>query len=145
MSERMRIFTVAEANALLPKLNVMLERQMSLLRDLDAHAAKMTARGLDAHLLEPDAADEPEVSALKQEMRERVRDYHAGWREVEATGAVVKDYRLGLVDFHGRRGSETVWLCWKYGEPAVAHWHPLDEGFDARRPLERMSIPPTLN
>ncbi len=141
----MRIFTIPEANALLPKLNVMLERQMSLLRDLDAHAEKMTARGLDPHLLEPDVNDDPAVSALKNEMRDRVREFHAGWREVEATGVVVKDYRLGLIDFQGRRGNETVWLCWRYGEPAVAHWHPLDEGYEARRPLERMSIPPTLN
>jgi hypothetical protein len=78
-------------------------------------------------------------------MREMVRAFHNGWREVEATGAVVKDYRQGLVDFYGRRGPDTVWLCWKYGEPAVAHWHPLDTGFSARMPLERNSIPPTLN
>lgn len=145
VSERMRIFTIPEANALLPKLNVMLERQMKLLRELDAHGEKMTARGLDPHLLDVDPSEPPDVSALKQEMRERVREFHAGWREVEATGAVVKDYRLGLVDFQGRRGPETVWLCWRYGEPAVAHWHPLDEGYESRRPLERLSIPPTLN
>ncbi len=145
MSDHSRIFTIAEANALLPRLNVMLERQMTLLRELDAHGEKMAARGLDPHVLDHNPADDPETAALKEEMRERVRVFHAGWREVEALGAVVKDYRLGLVDFQGRRGNETVWLCWRYGEPAVAHWHPLDEGFDARRPLERMSIPPTLN
>lgn len=145
MPERTRIFTVAEANALLPKLNVMLERQMAMLKDIDALAEQMTARGLDPQLLDPDPADSREVAEFKSRMREQVRAFHAGWREVEATGAVVKDYRQGLIDFYGRRGAETVWLCWKYGEPAVAHWHPLDTGFAGRRPLERQSIPPTLN
>ncbi len=145
MSEKLRIFTVAEANALLPKLNVVLERQMSMLRGIDALAEEMTALGMDPQLLDADPGSTPEREALKARMREQVRAFHAGWREVEATGAVVKDFRLGLVDFYGRRGPDTVWLCWKYGEPAVAHWHPLDTGFTARRPLERFSIPPTLN
>lgn len=145
MTDRVRIFTVAEANALLPKLNVMLERQMSMLRDIDALADEMTAKGMDPHLLDPDPSEALELADLKARMRDMVRTFHAGWREVEATGAVVKDYREGLLDFYGRRGNETVWLCWKYGEPAVAHWHTLDTGFGSRRPLERNSIPPTLN
>jgi len=145
VSERVRIFTVAEANALLPKLNVMLERQMSMLRTIDALAEEMTALGMDPRILDADPASMLEGESLKARMRDAIRTFHAGWREVEATGAVVKDYRLGLVDFHGRRGADIVWLCWKYGEPAVAHWHPLDTGFSARRPIERTSIPPTLN
>ena len=141
----MRIFTVAEANALLPRLNVILERQMTMLREIDGIHEALRGHGLDPQMLEPDPNDSREVADLKQRMRDKVRDFQAGWREVEATGAVVKDVRQGLIDFHGRRGPETVWLCWKYGEPAVAHWHTLEEGFSGRRPLERQSIPPTLN
>jgi hypothetical protein len=118
---------------------------MAQLRVLDAHHDVMAARGLDPHQLDPDPNDPRDVTELKDRMRELVREYHRGWREIEALGAVVKDFRKGLIDFHGRRGSDPVYFCWKYGEPAVAHWHPLDEGFESRRPLERHSIPPTLN
>jgi hypothetical protein len=31
----------------------------------------------------------------------------------------------------GRR----VWLCWKLGEPAVAHWHEVHEGLAGRKPI----------
>jgi hypothetical protein len=31
----------------------------------------------------------------------------------------------------GRR----VVLCWKLGEPAVAHWHELNAGFGGRRTI----------
>jgi hypothetical protein len=141
----MRVFTVNEANALLPRLNVLLERQMTMLRDLDALSEKMATLGLDPYGIELTPEDTPELTSLKSEMRDHIKIYHAGWREIEALGLVVKDYRMGLIDFQGRRGTELVWWCWKYGEPAVSHWHPLDEGFDTRRPLERMSIPPTLN
>jgi hypothetical protein len=32
-----------------------------------------------------------------------------------------------------------VWLCWKYGESEVSHYHALDEGYTARKEL-RTSI-----
>jgi hypothetical protein len=52
-----------------------------------------------------------------------------------ALGGVAKDLDLGLVDFPGLVGGETVNLCWQYGEPAVRFWHGLDEGYAQRKPL----------
>jgi hypothetical protein len=49
----------------------------------------------------------------------------------------VKDIDRGLVDFpalHPESG-ETVLLCFELGEPAVDHWHDLEEGFAGRKPL----------
>jgi hypothetical protein len=42
---------------------------------------------------------------------------------------------IGLVDFLGEREGRDVWLCWRTGEPAVAHWHEIDQGFRNRQPL----------
>lgn len=145
MTDRMRVFTIAEANAVLPRLNVCLERQMRLLAEVDAAADALRARGLSPDDPEPHGDDSEEVAALKTALRDQTAAFREGWTEVESLGAVVKDLRLGLVDFYGRVNGQLVWLCWKYGEPAVAHWHPLDQGFGARQPLERQSIPPTLN
>jgi hypothetical protein len=30
-----------------------------------------------------------------------------------------------------------VYLCWLLDEPMVDHWHAVESGFAARRPLER--------
>jgi len=51
------------------------------------------------------------------------------------------------VDFYSLRDDEPVFLCWQFGEPAVTHWHPLDEGFSARQPLAGVSYrpPPFVN
>ena len=50
-------------------------------------------------------------------------------------GVLLKDARLGLVDFPSVRDREPVELCWKLGEEAVAHWHRVGEGFAGRQPL----------
>ena len=54
---------------------------------------------------------------------------------VEKRGIVIKDVDRGLVDFPALREGEEVFLCWELGEPKIAFWHPLDEGYAGRRPL----------
>ena len=60
-------------------------------------------------------------------------------------GAVLKDARMGLLDFYGYVDGKLVWLCWKFGEEAVAHYHGLDEGFSRRRPIEALMRQRHLN
>jgi hypothetical protein len=28
-----------------------------------------------------------------------------------------------------------VWLCWRFGEDEISHYHALNEGFTARKPI----------
>src|SRR5579883_2763896 len=56
--------------------------------------------------------------------------------ERENYGCVIKDIDSYLVDFPAKMFGDEVWLCWKLGEPKVMFWHPKDEGFLSRRPLE---------
>jgi hypothetical protein len=37
---------------------------------------------------------------------------------------------------------EPVFLCWQFGEPAVTHWHGVDEGYAGRKPIEGVSVRP---
>lgn len=54
-------------------------------------------------------------------------------REIQGTGAVLKDVNAGLVDFPAQRDGREVYLCWQYGEEQVAYWHELDEGYAGRK------------
>jgi len=54
---------------------------------------------------------------------------------VQATGAVLKDLDLGLIDFPALRDGREVYLCWKFGEDRIRYWHDLDSGFTGRQPL----------
>ena len=53
---------------------------------------------------------------------------------LESLGIELRDLEQGLVDFPGERDGRPVWLCWRLAEPAVGHWHPIDEGFTSRQP-----------
>jgi hypothetical protein len=54
-------------------------------------------------------------------------------REINATGAILKDINSGLVDFPAQDGEREIYLCWKYGEEQVLYWHDVDAGFAGRQ------------
>lgn len=54
--------------------------------------------------------------------------------ELESIGCILKDPAIGLVDFPARHRGRIVYLCWRLGEPEVAHWHEIHAGFSARKP-----------
>ena len=56
-------------------------------------------------------------------------------RQVQATGAILKDINTGLVDFLSIREEREIYLCWRYGEDQITFWHEIDAGFSGRNPL----------
>ena len=142
-----RVFTVDEANELVPQLAHVMGQQMKLLGEIESLVRLLSAElgPLDEARVEPDDADSPVVRERKNALSRAVQTYRDRWAQIEETGAVVKDPRLGLVDFYAQLDGETVLLCWQYGEEEVAFWHPVDEGFAARRPLHDMAPGPVLN
>jgi hypothetical protein len=68
-----------------------------------------------------------------QPLRDQWMALHA---ELDQLGVELKDPRTGLIDFRALRGDEEVYLCWRHGEPAVDHWHPLHTGFGGRQPID---------
>ena len=56
-------------------------------------------------------------------------------REIRSYGCIIKDVNAGLVDFLSKRDGREVYLCWKYGESKVGHYHELHTGFLGRQPI----------
>lgn len=54
---------------------------------------------------------------------------------IKDTGCVVKNLQGGLIDFLSKIDGRDVYLCWRYGEESVAHYHELHTGFRGRQPL----------
>ena len=131
------VFTLEAVNALVPRLRVLMAAQMGRRTGIEERLerlGKLLGRVPDAIQLED--SDTPEVRELKGELMEHVETYQKAWRELDSMGAVLKDPRTGLVDFYGQVDGKLVWLCWRYGEEAVTHYHSLDEGFSGRKPIE---------
>ncbi|HLK39842.1 MAG TPA: DUF2203 domain-containing protein [Polyangiaceae bacterium] len=137
MSPAPEVLTLEAANALLPRLKTLISTQMDRRCEIEERLERLgTMLGAVPDTIQLDDEDTRPVRDLKRELLERVRRYQDAWNELAEMGAVLKDPRLGLVDFYGRVDGKLVWLCWKYGEDTIAHYHSLDEGFSGRRPIE---------
>jgi hypothetical protein len=131
----MKLFSTERANALIGKLAPLMEELLAKRRELAIklletdpalHPAWRTQRPRIAGIRS--ALPAPRFAELKHEIGRLIY-------RIESHGCIVKDIDLGLLDFPSSRGDEPIYLCWKLGEPYIAHWHSMDEGFGARRPL----------
>jgi hypothetical protein len=140
MDEGPRIFTVEEANALLPTLELALGDLARLRSELE-HTIRAVG-GAEAAVAVLQRGEPPpdgkEADAVR--LKSIADEVGTAVERVNALGCVLKDIEAGLIDFYALRDDEPVFLCWQLGEPAVAHWHPLEEGFAAREPIEGVEI-----
>jgi hypothetical protein len=131
------VFTIEAANALLPRLRILMQAQMDRRGEIEQRLERLAKLLGDVpSSIQIEDSDSVSVRELKHDLIERVDCYQSAWHDVEEMGAVLKDARSGLVDFYGQVDGKLVWLCWKFGEDSVTHYHGLDEGFSGRKPIE---------
>lgn len=126
-----RLFTLAEANALLPTLIPVLEALRS-----DREAALAAQRGLEE--LTPAMRGNGagmRAAELEQQLRQLAPRIAAGVRKISRLGVEIKDLEHGLIDFPSERDGRVVYLCWRLGEDRIAYWHETDDGFRGRQAL----------
>ena len=153
MSGPRRIWTVAEANARVPGLTMLIGNQMARAAEIERRWKRFVTE------VGPERADFSRLvgqsgaqlaasgDALPEELelRELLNAYESEWREIEESGVSVKDPRIGLCDFYGKVEGKPVWLCWRYGETAVDYYHGLEAGFAGRKPITTSAKPRLLN
>jgi hypothetical protein len=126
-----RLFTVDEANALLPAVRPLVERILENIRRLKSKSETVTRN----EQLDPEAADFMDRLQQDGEIARLVAEVRAWVEEIHSHGCLCKGVEQGLIDFPCMLGAEVVFLCWQLGEPAVEHWHRIDDGFAGRLPL----------
>ena len=125
----MKIFSVEEANALLPTVRRILKSvQTTHARVLSfREAAKHAAEGAELGGGGTPGGGRYITSLFK---------LASSTSELEALGIQLKDYERGLIDFPSLRDGRVVLLCWQLGEgDTVEWWHDVDTGFAGRQPL----------
>jgi len=132
---RMRLFTLEEANALIPKLEMLMERMqqrgLALRRALEDLTIEFERPAGDLEWGEV-LAGHPELRTMAQEIEELTA-------EIEACGVQFKGLDLGLVDFPAEIEGQIGLLCWQFGEKEITHWHSLEGGFAARQRLPQVA------
>ncbi|MHB1942870.1 MAG: DUF2203 domain-containing protein [Acidiferrobacteraceae bacterium] len=111
-----RVFTLSEAKSLFP-----LVRRITC----DAHTELEPVRRALAGMLPTN----PQIRAIEREYEIIVKRWMS---KMERLGLVVKG--LWLVDFDTGDG----YLCWKFPELKIGHYHEYDEGYGSRRPLKEV-------
>lgn len=125
----MKLFTIEEANALLPSVRESLQKIQRCRRRLGAfrHEAKLAAESAEL------GGGGMEGGALYAIV---LTNFTAEISELETLGVQLKDFDRGLVDFPSLREGRVVLLCWQLGEgEEVEWWHDMDSGFAGRTPL----------
>ena len=134
-----RLFTVEEANALLPVLKPQVEELVGTFKEIRSEIEKAASEsGLP--LGSPDLAKALEERAVAPRLFEKVKSLI---ERIHSRGCLVNGPEVGLIDFPCMFDSEIVFLCWKHGESGIGHWHRIPDGFAGRRPLLDTTIPET--
>ena len=124
----MKLFTLSEANDLLPEIAPKLESIRDLYVVIDALREDASAAAGASNFGGGMEGGTGYVNTL----------YKVGklTTELNEMGVELKDHTRGLIDFPSMRGERVVLLCWQLGEgDEIAWWHETDAGFAGRQPL----------
>ena len=125
----MKLFTIDEANALLPSVRESLQKIQRARRRLGAFR-KESKRAAENAELGGGGMEGGAIYAIA------LTNFTSEIGELEAMGVQLKDFDRGLVDFPSLRDGKVVLLCWQLGEgEEVEWWHDMDAGFAGRTPL----------
>jgi hypothetical protein len=129
-----RTFTPEEANRALAEVRPLVE---AMVRHRRAQSAAHARRASAVAAIAGNGGGMPpsELAELAEAVERESEAVVECMLALEELGVQVKDPDTGLVDFPARRGDEDVLLCWRLGEPEVAYWHGLEDGFAGRKPL----------
>jgi len=123
-----RIFTLAEAQSLLPRLRTLLEEigeEWQHMRDLNPEIQK--------------ARDNSALDGFSKsgvEYVESVSHLMSLIYQIKDMGVLLKDADKGLCDFPYLKHGRVVYLCWQLGEDSIQFWHDIETGFAGREPLD---------
>ncbi|WP_028608770.1 DUF2203 domain-containing protein [Paenibacillus harenae] len=131
-----KLFTLSEANALLPQLREDLRR----LQDTTAQFERLyveyqKARENYKHDSAPvNGSDDPffelesKLDFMKMETDLLIENF-------TRKGVLLKMINPGLIDFPAELNGEEILICWKEGEESVSHYHGWQDGFAGRKPF----------
>ena len=125
----MKLFTLDEANELLPTVRQMLYK----IKMLYGYASQFKEDARSAAI-----ASQYGGGGMKSGSKYVNSLYEIGklTSEIDEMGVQLKDYERGLIDFPFLRNGKLALLCWQLDEgDEILWWHDLETGFAGRQPL----------
>lgn len=123
----MKLFTLEEANDLLPSLR----EWLLAIRHAQKVLQILTPEAKRAHRAAEQNGGIPRGSQYAEALFIIVRTMQS----IADLGVEIKDLERGLCDFPALHEGRVVYLCWVLGEDRIEWWHDLETGFAGRQPL----------
>ncbi len=122
-----KLFTIEEANTLLPKLR-------ELLKDIAVHRDLIREK---TPQLEPifKAAASNGGGRVGSEYAVEAYNLYLAIERIRELGVILKDLDMGLLDFPHEKDGRVVFLCWHPPEERIGYWHEIQAGYRGRKSL----------
>jgi hypothetical protein len=133
-----KLFTLEEANATLPLVRAITGDLMRLSREVLERRERLSLLRSGRDKSDRDLYSQ-ELAQIEDELEKDSNELRNFVEELRELGVEPKNGLEGIVDFPTLMDGRTVFLCWKFGEPEVLHWHDLDSGFAGRQSLTAAS------
>jgi hypothetical protein len=124
-----RLFTLAEATALLPQLQTFLTKAKNGRTVLLHTKDEITKACAKAEFGGGSVVGPRYITALEE--------LHENLKNIQEMGVIVKDVEIGLCDFPYLLDGRIVYLCWKLGEDHIEWWHEITSGFSGRQAIPK--------
>ena len=131
-----KLFTITEAERIRRELEPVLIEAMDgrrRLGELEESLARLANRIL---VMGGVIVSYEKAGKLRTEHDRMIAIVKSALERIEASGCLVKDLDVGLLDFPAIINNEEVYLCWRLGEDRIRFYHRQDEGFAGRKPLD---------
>lgn len=134
-----RIYSLRDADAIVPEIAVIVQRLRDLRDEVVTLRDGYRLREAEVAAVAGEAPeDDPELVRLRLRTRGLVDQMQADAAWLDERDIVLRDISTGLLDFPAEAEGRPIWLCWRLGEDAVTAWHPHDQGFAGRRPIDEL-------
>jgi hypothetical protein len=130
-AEQPRFFTVEEANRTLPLVRRIVKDIVNTypeMHSLQEQMHQLASAGIGPEL-------QPRIEKLRDQIDATSDRINSFIQELEQIGCYFKGFDEGLVDFYSLYKGKPVFLCWKFDEKRITHWHEIDTGFSGRQPI----------
>ncbi len=125
----MRLFTIKEANEMIPKVRPILAKIQQIYEKVGKFREPANNAAKGSELGGGGMESGSEYVSYLFELGKLTSN-------LDESGIQIKDFARGLIDFPSERKGKIVLLCWQLGEKdEIEWWHDIETGFAGRRPL----------
>ena len=131
-----RIFTLTEAESTRRELEPFLVEAIGVRKRLNVLEQELSAVSTRIMMMGGVLVPYAKLAEKRMEHQSLAEVMKSNLEKILATGCVIKDLDVGLLDFPAIINNEEVYLCWKLGEDRIRYYHRQDEGYAGRKPLD---------